>query len=132
LTGVGVLALGIKVGSPLLMGFSSIGMFAGIGMLLKRRHRERLGAQPRWWMVEHYTAMLGNGIATHIAFLGIGLPRLLPSIDGATLHYSAWFGPVVVAVIAKLVLDRRWKAKVRPPTAVTAMPRSALSSPAGR
>ena len=56
--------------------------------------------------------MLGNGIATHIAFLGIGLPRLLPAVDGTVLHYGAWFGPLVVAVIAKLVLDRRWKPKV--------------------
>ncbi len=112
LSGVGVLALGIKVGSPLLMGFSSIGLFAGIDMLRKRRHRARLGAKPRWWLIEHYTAMLGNGIATHIAFLGIGLPRLLPAVDGTVLHYGAWFGPLVVAVIAKLVLDRRWKPKV--------------------
>lgn len=112
LSGVAVLALGIKVGSPLLMGFSSIGLFAGFDMLRKRRHRARLGAKPRWWLIEHYTAMLGNGIATHIAFLGIGLPRLLPAVDGTVLHYGAWFGPLVVAVIAKLVLDRRWKPKL--------------------
>ena len=57
--------------------------------------------------------MVGNGIATHIAFLGIGLPRLLPGVDGTALHYLAWFGPLVVAVIAKLMLDRRWKPKPR-------------------
>ncbi|MFD0739715.1 hypothetical protein ACFQZQ_10530 [Lysobacter koreensis] len=113
LSGVGVLALGIKAGAPLLMGFSAIGLFTGQDMLRKRRHRERLAAQPRWWLVEHYSAMLGNGIATHIAFLAIGLPRLLPAIDGAALHYAAWFGPVVVAIIAKVVIDRRWKPKAR-------------------
>lgn len=111
LSGVGVLALGIQVGAPLLIGFSAVGLFAGIDMLRKRRRRERLAAQPRWWLVEHYTAMVGNGIATHIAFLGIGLPRLLPAVDGTALHYAAWFGPLVVAVAAKLLLDRRWKPK---------------------
>jgi hypothetical protein len=109
LAGAGVLALGLRVGAPLLVGFSAGGLFAGVDMLRKRRQRERLAARPRWWLVEHYTAMLGNGVATHIAFLGIGLPRLLPGIDGTALHYAAWFGPLVVAVAAKVLLDRKWK-----------------------
>jgi hypothetical protein len=118
LSGVGVFALGVKAGAPLLMGFSVVGLFTGFDMLRKRRNRERLGASPRWWLVEHYSAMLGNGIATHIAFLGIGLPRLLPAIDGTLLHYTAWFGPVFVAIAMKLVLDRRWKPRTsRPPVA---------------
>ena len=109
LSGVGVLALGVKTDAPLLMGFSVVGLFTGVDMLRKRRHRERLAAQPRWWLVEHYSAMLGNGIATHIAFLSIGLPRLLPAIDGTVMHYTAWFGPVFVAIVMTVGLDRRWK-----------------------
>jgi len=109
LSGAAILALGLKVGAPLLSGFSSIGLFIGADLLHKRWRRDRLAQRPRWWLIEHYTAMLGNGIATHIAFLGIGLPRLLPAIDGVALHYAAWFGPLVVAVGAKLWFDRRWK-----------------------
>ena len=107
--GIGVLALGLRVGSPLLAGFSAIGLFVGQDMLRNRRNPARLGAQPRWWLTEHYTAMLGNGIATHIAFLAIGLPRLRPAVDGTALHYVAWFGPVGVALVAKVVIDRRWR-----------------------
>ena len=118
-SGAAVLALGLKVGSPLLMGFSAVGLFAGQDMLRKRRHRERLAARPRWWFIEHYTAMLGNGVATHIAFLGIGLPRLLPAIDGPALQYASWFGPLVLALLAKLWLDRRY-APARPMMAVAA------------
>ena len=113
-----MLALGVKVGSPLLAGFSAIGLFAGQDMLRKRRNPARLGAQPRWWLTEHYTAMLGNGIATHVAFLAIGLPRLLPAVDGTALHYVAWFGPVAVALVAKVVIDRRW----RPRAPMAALP----------
>ena len=29
--------------------------------------------------------MIGNGVATHIAFLAIGLPKLLPSLAGPTV-----------------------------------------------
>ncbi|HEY5850668.1 MAG TPA: hypothetical protein VIT62_07900 [Lysobacter sp.] len=109
LSGLAVLALGIKVGAPLLMGFSAVGLFAGYDRLYKWRHRARLGARREWWLVEHYNAVLGNGIATHIAFLSIGLPRLLPSISGGALSYLAWFGPLLVAVFAKVMIDRRWK-----------------------
>ena len=106
LAGLGVFALGIQVGSPLLMGFSAIGLFAGQDMLRKRR---QIVGKPLWWREEHYTAMLGNGVATHIAFLSLGLPRLLPGIDGTALHYASWFGPLVVAVIAKMLLDRKYR-----------------------
>ena len=107
--GLCVLALGVRAGSLLLSGFSIIGLFVGQDMLRNRRNPARLGARPRWWLTEHYSAMLGNGIATHVAFLAIGLPRLLPAVDGATLHYLAWFGPVAVALAAKVVIDRRWR-----------------------
>ena len=59
-------------------------------------------------------SMLGNGVATHIAFLGLGLPRLLPMVDGSALHYVAWFGPLLVAVVAKPLLDRRFAPNPRP------------------
>lgn len=124
LGGAGVLVLGLRVDAPLLSGFSVIGLVTGGLMLRKRRRPERLAARPRWWLVEHYSAMLGNGIATHIAFLGIGLPRLLPGIDGTALHYAAWFGPLLVAVVAKFVLDRRWQ----PRTAAAAATRAATSA----
>lgn len=116
-SGVAVLALGLRVGAPLLIGFSAVGLFAGLDMLRKRRQRARLAAQPRWWLAEHYGAMLGNGVATHIAFLAIGLPRLLPGIDGTALHYLGWFAPLVVAVAAKVILDRRWKPRPPPVSA---------------
>lgn len=119
-SGAGVLALGLQGGTPLLIGFSFVGIVTGASMLRQRLRRAELAARPRWWIVEHYTAMVGNGIATHIAFLGIGLPRLLPSVDGTLLHYLAWFGPLGVAVIAKLWLDRRWKPPVRRAVATTA------------
>jgi hypothetical protein len=119
LSGMGVLVLGVRVGSPLFAGFSTVGVAAGLSMLHKRRHRDRLAARPRWWLIEHYTGMLGNGVATHIAFLAIGLPRLLPAVDGMALHYAAWFGPLLVAIGMKLVLDRKWKVKTTlPPSQV--------------
>lgn len=120
-SGVAMLGLGLRIGAPLFIGFSSIGLYIGWDMLRKRRQRELLAQRPRWWLIEHYTAMIGNGIAVHIAFLGIGLPRLLPAIDGAALHYLAWFGPLVTAIAAKQWADRRWgRPPARPAIAVRA------------
>lgn len=107
--GAGVLALGVAKSAPLLIGFSMVGLLAGASMW---RKRATLAQQPMWWRSEHYTAMLANGVATHIAFLSIGLPRLLPGADGSALHYLSWFGPLAVATVAKLWLDRRYRPRM--------------------
>jgi len=109
LAGAGIFWLGLRVGSPLLMGFSTVGLAAGGGMLKKRVQRAQLAQRPLWWRTEHYTAMLGNAVATHIAFLIIGLPKLLPAVSASGLYYAAWFGPLVVALVAKIWLDRRYR-----------------------
>lgn len=109
LAGAGVLALGLAKGVPLLVGFSAVGLVVGADMVRKRLRRETLAARPLWWRTEHYTAMLGNAVATHIAFLSIGLPKLLPAVSGSALYYAAWFGPLVLALVAKAWLDRRYR-----------------------
>lgn len=113
LAGAGIFWLGLRVGSPLLMGFSTVGLAAGGGMLKKRLQRAQLAQRPLWWRTEHYTAMLGNAVATHIAFLIIGLPKLLPAVSASGLYYAAWFGPLVVALGAKVWLDRRYRVPPR-------------------
>ena len=60
-----------------------------------------------WWLKEHYGAMIGNGVGTHIAFLAIGLSRVLPKDYANAVQLLAWFGPLSLAVIATLVLNRR-------------------------
>lgn len=109
LAGAGILWLGLRVGAPLLIGFSAVGLMAGADMLRKRVRRAQMAQRPLWWRTEHYTAMLGNAVATHVAFLVIGLPKLLPATSGSGLYYAAWFGPVLLAMLAKLWLDRRYR-----------------------
>lgn len=113
LAGAGVMALGLQKGVPLLVGFSVVGLVAGADMLRKRLRRAQLAQHPLWWRTEHYTAMLGNAVATHVAFLVIGLPRLLPEVNGSALYYAAWFGPVVLAMLARLWLQRKYGASPR-------------------
>ncbi len=113
-SGAVVFAIGIAMQSVLLGVFSWIGILVGIGML------RQLRAPPtarNWWLKEHYSAMIASGIATHIAFLGLGLTRLLKPFDIVPPQELAWFAPVAIAIAARIYLDRKYAARPSPTAA---------------
>lgn len=103
--GLGVLALGLTIQNVLLSGFSFIGIVAAWQMFQGIR---RGPAHTLWWREAHMDAMLGNAIATHIAFLSIGLPKLLPMLAGPVLQNLAWFGPIAAVLVVRRFLVRRF------------------------
>ncbi len=126
-SGALVFAIGIAIQSVLLSVFCWIGIFAGIGML------RQLRAPPtarNWWLKEHYSAMIGSGIATHVAFLGLGLTRLLKPFDIVPPQELAWFAPIAIAIAARMYLDRKYAP--RPSPAAAPAVRSALAVPEAR
>ncbi|TNJ33305.1 hypothetical protein [Arenimonas terrae] len=92
----------------IIVAFAGIGLFSFVSM---RRFARARPEDPRWWLREHLNAMLGNGVATHIAFLSIGLPKVLPMLAGPTLQNLAWLGPLVVAFVAGSYLTRKFLPK---------------------
>ena len=100
-----VLGFGIATAMPLLDGLSAVGLFIGIRVIRFAANGVR---SRQWWLKTHYLSMAGSGIASHIAFLNVGLPRLLPAHYGAAALYFAWFGPIVVASLAAWWLNRRY------------------------
>jgi len=108
--GLVVLVIGLSLGSMLLTLFCWVGVFLGIGML---RQLRTLPSAGNWWLKEHYGAMLGNGVATHVAFLGIGMNGFLASFGLPWLQLIPWIAPVVVSVIAGVYLDRKYAPKGR-------------------
>lgn len=108
LAGLGMVALGLRIGQPIFAVFGGIGALAGLGAL---RARRRSATDPKWWLKEHYGAMIGNGVATHIAFFGIGLRSLLPGVDPALLQNFAWFAPLLASFVAAAWLDRKYGRK---------------------
>jgi hypothetical protein len=106
-SGAGILALGLARGSVIYAAFALIGVLGGADML---RSVQRQPTDARWWLREHYHGMIGNGVATHIAFLAIGLPRLLPQLAGPTLQMLAWLGPLAIAVAVRVLLERKYRA----------------------
>lgn len=104
LAGLAVFGVGLWRGSMLLSTFCWVGVAIGISML--RKHRSPPDAA-NWWLREHYGAMLGNGVATHVAFLGIAMRDVLTGFGIPALQMLPWFLPLAVAGIAAVVLDRR-------------------------
>lgn len=109
-SGAAVLAIGLMEQAVILVGMSLVGLVAGSRMLrlARRGHADR-----NWWLQQHYSAIVGCGIATHIAFLNIGLQRLVPADLGAVAGYAGWLAPVVVAVAARRWLDRKYAGGAR-------------------
>jgi hypothetical protein len=105
LAGVALFGLGVRSGAVLLYGMAVIGLALGATML---RSAAQPSAERGAWLRRHYAAIIGCGVATHIAFLSIGLRGLLPEALSGGARYVAWFGPIVAALIARRWLDRRY------------------------
>lgn len=115
-----VFAVGMKMSQVLLMGFSMVGMLTGVQMLVRRA---RPMTAMRWWMKEHYSAMVGCGVATHIAFLAIGFDRIIRMVGidpPGWYHLIAWFLPLSLSFVVMAWLNRKYMPKAATTTAMPA------------
>lgn len=103
--GLGMFAVGVHAGSVLLGGMSIIGVIIGGQMLVGAQRRE---SDPRWWVRRHVAAICGCGIATHIAFMNIGLSHVIPADYAQLVQMLGWFGPVVIGNFAGWALGRKY------------------------
>jgi hypothetical protein len=108
LGGIGIALVGLLLAQQMqlvIVAFSGIGVAGFVGMW---RFARQPPAEPRWWLREHLSAMLGNGVATHIAFLAIGLPRLVPALANPVWVNIAWLAPIGVSLVAGVLLRRKF------------------------
>jgi hypothetical protein len=112
LAGLTVSIIGVMLNAWLLIVFGLIGPLGGLQA--RTMLREAAGDR-KWWLKQHYGAMIGNGVATHIAFLQIGLMRLFPSLGDTLIQHLAWFGPLAIGFAAGFWLDRRYGRAPVPP-----------------
>ncbi len=123
--GAAMVWLGLHIGQPIFAVFGGVGGAIGLGAMKARRRADN---DPIWWLREHYGAMIGNGVATHIAFFGIGLRRLLPGVDPQLLQNFAWLTPLAAAAVAGWWISRKYGGKR---AATLRAPHGAPSTPAG-
>ena len=105
LAGIGIMVVGFRLGAPLFQVFGGVGVFFLVDAVLRWR---KSASDPSWWLREHYGAMIGNGVATHIAFFSIGLRNAIPGLDPGLVQHIAWFAPLAAAFVAAAWLDRRY------------------------
>ena len=107
-SGVGVALVGLFLADRMQLVIASFPLIGTSTFISMRRSAARPPTEPRWWMRQHLNAMLGNGVATHIAFLSIGLPKLMPWIAGPLFQNAAWLAPLGVAALAGVYLSRKY------------------------
>ena len=108
LSGLAIAYIGLFVTNQMALiftAFSLIGLMNAVDMW---RFSRSAPSDSRWWLKKHFSAMIGNGVATHIAFLSIGLPKLLPMLSGPLLQNAAWLGPLSLSVVAGFYLNRKY------------------------
>lgn len=109
-----VLWVGLRQREALFAGFALIPLYTAWTM---HRFAKRGPEQRNWHVVMHYQAMLGAGIATHVAFLTIGMRPVWDwlathtAVPRTLIELFPWFAPVAVAVVAGARLGRTWNRK---------------------
>ncbi|MEN1728744.1 MAG: hypothetical protein AAGJ52_09910 [Pseudomonadota bacterium] len=105
LAGIAVIVLGWGSSMAfILVPFGAIGALGLIGLI---RDLRRSDIPKNWWLREHFGALIGNGIATHIAFSQIGLARIFPG-QGSVTTLLGWLLPLIIGLAAIQILDRRY------------------------
>lgn len=107
LGGTALVAFGVALGRPLFYAFGPVGLIIGGGMLAAAFRRPE---DPRYWLYEHFTGMIGSGIASHVAFLAFGGQQLF---GWGTSGYGLvlWVAPVVIGTLAITLLNVYYRAR---------------------
>jgi len=111
LSGLAIAGTGLFVAEQMQMVITSFSLIGILSAYAMYKFQREAPTDPRWWMREHLTAMIGNGVATHIAFMQIGLPKILPMFSGPVLVNISWMGPLLIAVVAGTYLTKKYAPK---------------------
>ena len=98
----------IRDGEPLYGIFGTLCLLSGMSDLWNLR---RPSDDPRYWLYEHLSSMIGTGIAAHTAFLAFGAVRLVPTIYSLSpaLYVIPWVAPTGIGVMAITWIQRHYR-----------------------
>jgi hypothetical protein len=88
-----------------MVGVSSLGLWTGIDLW---RLLRRPDARERWWLAQHLNGATLNFAATHASFLGLGLRRAIPALEGPWMNTTAQLSVVALALLLRWRLGRRF------------------------
>lgn len=102
--------IGVKSGDMLSMIFSGVGVMTAIGILRYVRQRN---LQPRQWIIEHFTSMIGTGIALYTAFFAAGGRHLLAEVLPGQLQLLSWILAPMLGIAAIMLFKGYFRRKFR-------------------
>ncbi|MDP2715405.1 hypothetical protein [Rheinheimera sp.] len=102
---------GITLGMPLLIIFAVVSFITASTISFYVYKAE---IQPRGWIIEHFSSMVGSGIAVYTAFFAAGGRRMLAEILPGQWQLVSWLAAPVIGITAMILLTgyykRRYKA----------------------
>ena len=101
---------GITVGMPLLIIFACVSLVTATTISLYVYKKE---VSPRAWIIEHYSAMVGSGIAVYTAFFAAGGRRMLAELVPENWQLVSWLAAPVIGTIVLIALTGYYKRKYK-------------------
>ena len=101
---------GISIGMPLLIIFSLVSLTTAVNI---SRYVYRKTVSSRAWIIEHFGAMVGSGIAVYTAFFAAGGRRLMAELLPGNWQLVSWLAAPVIGVVALAVLTGYYKRKYK-------------------
>lgn len=110
---------GITVGMPLLIIFACVSLVTASTISWYVYKTE---VSPRAWIIEHFCAMVGSGIAVYTAFFAAGGRRLLAQWLPGDWQLISWLAAPVIGTVVLISLKGYYKRKYK------VLPQKALQS----
>lgn len=101
---------GITVGMPLLIIFAVVSLTTATTISLYVYKAE---VAPRAWIIEHFSAMIGSGIAVYTAFFAAGGRRMLAELLPEQWQLVSWLAAPVIGLTALILLTGYYKRKYK-------------------
>ena len=101
---------GIQIGMPLLIIFASVSLVTATTI---SRYVYKKDLLPRQWIIEHFSAMIGSGIAVYTAFFAAGGRRLLADFLPGNWQLVSWLAAPVIGLSALILLSGYYKRKYK-------------------
>lgn len=101
---------GITIGMPLLLIFAIVSLITA-STISYYVYKKQI--QPRQWIIEHFSAMIGSGIAVYTAFFAAGGRRMLSQWLPGEWQLVSWLAAPVIGVTAMILLTGYYKRKYK-------------------
>ncbi|MEM7279913.1 MAG: hypothetical protein AAF385_17555 [Pseudomonadota bacterium] len=106
--------VGLMAGQTLLIAFSLVGLFGGVGMF---RYSFKKEISRKEWVIEHLGSLIGSAIGANTAFFVFGGSRYLGEVFSGQWMLIPWLAPAVIGTVIIAVLSRRYRKRFAPRTA---------------